>query len=118
MTVYVDPYQGYTVGLAPTGQRGPYGKWQVAYYLDSPSGERLFEGDDLYPSPLYAADGPEVAAELLVFLTLTPDDTDTEYFDSYTDRQLEWCQSADAEELRVWAAEVEQDGKPWYPQGW
>ena len=113
-TVYEDPWYGYRLGLAPTWRRGEYGKEQIAYYLDAPEGTRLFSGSDFYPAPGMAVDGKEAAASLLTFLTLQPGDTDDEYFDDYTPRQLDWCQSMGAQELACWAMEVEE-GADWEP---
>jgi len=114
-TVYKDPWYRYKIGLCFTG-RVKDGKAQVAYYLDSPEGERIFEGSDLYPGAGMCADGPETAAALLGFLTCQPGDTDDEYFDTYTPRQLEWCQTMEAEELASWAMEVEENGGKWAPE--
>jgi hypothetical protein len=114
-TIYKDPYLGYTIGLAFTGQIGEYGKAQVAYYLDDPEGQRIFEGSDFYPAPSMSCDGPEAAASLLTFLTLQPGDTDPDYFNDYTADQLAWCESMDSEELGSWAMDVEE-GADWAPE--
>jgi hypothetical protein len=54
--------------------------------------ELIFEGDDFGSSPMHSIDGDETVAALLSFLSLKPGDTDREYFESYTPRQMEWCQ--------------------------
>ena len=48
----------------------------------------IFEGEDFAGSPLHADDSDETLRSLLGFLTLRPGDTDREYFDSYSERQL------------------------------
>jgi hypothetical protein len=52
--------------------------------------ETIFEGDDFGASPLHSLDGDDTVASLLTFLTLRKGDTDSEYFDGYTARQLEF----------------------------
>ena len=51
----------------------------------------IFEGEDFAGSPLHCDDSDETIACLMGFLTLRPGDTDDEYFESYTPRQLEYC---------------------------
>ena len=51
----------------------------------------LFEGEDFACSPMHAVDSDYAVAAVLGFLTLRPGDTDAEYFESYTPRQLEFC---------------------------
>ncbi len=62
----------------------------------------LFEGTDYNPSPCHAVDSDESVADLLGFLTLRPGDTDDEYFEEYTPRQLAFCEEH-AESLGVYA---------------
>lgn len=50
--------------------------------------EIIFSGTEYRPSPLHAIDSDESVAGLMEFLTLRPGDTDAEYFDEYTKRQL------------------------------
>ena len=68
----------------------------------SKHGERwiLFEGEDFCASPLHAIDSDETIAALMSFLTLRPGDTDREYFDGYTQAQLDFCDQ-DAEALAM-----------------
>ncbi|MHA2067710.1 MAG: hypothetical protein ACXABY_25390 [Candidatus Thorarchaeota archaeon] len=61
----------------------------------------VFEGEDFRPSPLYAEGSEDVVMALLSFLTLQPGDTDDEYFQEYTQEQLDWCGGETAEELRM-----------------
>lgn len=67
--------------------------------------EVIFEGDDYGCSPMLAIDSDESLAELLSFLTLKPGDTDDEYFEGHSRRQLKWCESREAEEISWYALE-------------
>lgn len=51
----------------------------------------IFEGADFKPSPLHSIDGDETVKALMGFLTLRPGDTDREYFESYSETQLEFA---------------------------
>ena len=53
--------------------------------------EVIFEGEDFAGSPMHADDSIETMRSLLSFLTLRPGDTDREYFESYSERQMEFC---------------------------
>lgn len=71
------------------------GKCQLGYRLNqigNGRAETVFEGEDFCCSPLYAIDSDEAVYGLLGFLTLRPGDTDSEYFEDYTPRQLEFCE--------------------------
>lgn len=67
----------------------------------------LFVGEDFGASPLHAIDDDNTVAALLGFLSLRPGDTDSDYFESYTAEQLEWCQSSRAEWLAILANDLE-----------
>lgn len=54
--------------------------------------EILFEGEDFCCSPCHAVDSNETIEQIMGFLTLRPGDTDSEYFDNYTPRQMEFCE--------------------------
>jgi hypothetical protein len=62
-------------------------------------GETLFEGEDYRPSPCHGDHTEESAKGLLGFLTLRPGDTDSEYFDKYTEAQMRWAKSSLCEGL-------------------
>jgi hypothetical protein len=51
----------------------------------------LFEGEDFRCSPLHGQDSDEAVRDLMGFLTLRLEDTDAEYFASYTQAQLDYC---------------------------
>jgi len=74
----------------------------------------LFEGDDFGCSPLHSTDSNEAVQDLMAFLTLSPSDTDDEYFESYTPDQTAYCQQY-AETLSVevlnWFEEKEGEEK-------
>ena len=53
----------------------------------------IFQGEDFACSPMHAIDSDECVAALLGFLTLKSGDTDREYFEDYTERQLEFRDS-------------------------
>lgn len=65
----------------------------------------IFSGSDFCCSPMHAIDSIETAKSLLGFLTLNPGDTDKEYFAEYTQEQLNWCTSSQAEELSYWCSD-------------
>lgn len=93
-----------TIELYATGRdRG--GKSVLAYRLLQGS-EVVFSGDDFCPSPLHADDSEESFAAIVGFLSLRPGDTDAEYFESYTERQLEFV-SEYGDEMTLWAADIE-----------
>jgi len=55
-----------------------------------------------------AIDSDASIGALLGFLTLRPGDTDAEYFENYTDRQREFCDT-DAEALSIYAYQLENE---------
>lgn len=68
------------------------GKSVLAYRLTQSKPRRvLFEGDDFGCSPCVCVDSDEMLVSLLGFLCLRPGDTDAEYFENYTEQQLEFC---------------------------
>lgn len=82
------------------------GKSRLAYELRH-QGEIVFEGNDFGCSPLHAVDSDATVAALLTFLSLRPGDTDADYFDSYTAKQLDWA-CRHGEELSLYAYELEE----------
>jgi hypothetical protein len=69
----------------------------------------LFSGDDYSPSPMIASDSLESLVELLSFLTTRPGDTDDEYFNGYTQQQLDFANSLKCEELQSIPYDCESD---------
>jgi len=93
---------GYRLETWDTYRTDRLGKSVLAYRFTGPDGEVIFEGADFCCSPLCAIDSDDCLRALLGFLTLQPGDTDEDYFDAYTDRQLEFAEG-DAEYLGLWA---------------
>lgn len=100
-------FDGYKMTLEDTGRVDSMGKARVAYTFSKPDGTLLFEGNDLFASPLHDSDGIESARTLLSFLTLQPGDTDADYFDAYTPEQMEWAKSGECEQLSTFAYDEE-----------
>ena len=78
------------------------GGWYIGYRLteyDSGSATVLFEGYDFSASPMWAVDSDECMGCIMGFLTLRPGDTDEEFFEDYTPRQLEFCDQHDRKHL-------------------
>ena len=92
----------YTVALRDTGKLDEYDKHIIEYSLVKPDGTVLFAGSDLHTSPLHKPAGRDSAIALLGFLTLRKGDTDAEYFDKYTPKQLEFSESADCDDLSLY----------------
>ena len=101
--------EGFKVELFDLNRRN-WGKNILGY--NCYDGEWLvFSGDDLGCSPLHAIDSDDSIFALLGFLTLKPGDTDQEYFDDYTDCQLDWCKSGRCEELSLMVYDFEMGHK-------
>jgi len=77
-------------------------KYQVKYWFKNPDNKVIFSGNDFYPSPMVKPESKESAKHLLSFLTLQEYDTDSEYFDNYTDDQLNFRDSQDCENLQFY----------------
>jgi hypothetical protein len=103
-------YDTYLLRLKDTGRTGSYGKRRVAYSLENTAdetGEVIFSGDDFFPSPMIDdSEGEESAVALLSFLALMDGDTDDEYFEKYTPRQIKF-RDTEAEALQEWGRELE-----------
>jgi hypothetical protein len=93
---------GYILRLYGTNQTDWRGQTKLAYKLESPTGELIFDDHDFSGSPMHADDSDETIRSLLGFLTLRKGDTDAEYFDRYTERQLEFAAN-EAEALGLWS---------------
>ncbi len=95
----------YVLRMKDTGKQDRDGKHIVAYTLSDSAGI-IFQGSDLHVSPLHAPLSKASAGALLGFLTLQKGDTDTEYFDNYTPRQLAFARN-EAEDLYFWREQLE-----------
>ena len=100
-TVILTPYRKgmgprFRLTLTDTGRCDARGCTDIHYRLTEGT-ETIFEGSDFSGSPPDADDSDATVGALLVFLTLRPGDTDSEYFAAYTSRQLAFCDAhADA----------------------
>jgi hypothetical protein len=100
-------FDGYKMTLQDLGVDGNQKKHRVAYAFSDPNGKKLFEGRDLFASPMHDPESLESAKALLSFLTLQEGDTDDEYFDNYTPDQLEFRESLDCEYLKAYTMDDE-----------
>ena len=68
------------------------GKSIIAYrFVDEEfSSDPVFFGVDFCCSPLHTIDSDETVKSLLTFLSLQKGDTDSEYFEGYTETQIQW----------------------------
>ena len=81
-------------------------RWVLTYNFYY-KGELLFSGDDFYPSPLYDFASDVALAEIIGWLSLSPGDTDEEYFDNYTEEQLRFASDELlTDEMMLWEEEL------------
>ena len=108
---------GFELRLYDTHKRDEYGKHILAYKLydylyenDNYPVERhlIFLGGDFCCSPLHAIDSMETVISLLGFLSLMEGDTDQEYFDNYSQFQLDWRDSGNCENLQMVMYDLEE----------
>lgn len=92
---------GYALRTWETGRRANTGQELLGYEFCAPDGAVLFTGEDFGCSPMDPIDSDRALRALLGFLTLKPGDTDPDYFDGYTEAQLEFARG-DAEQLQFW----------------
>ena len=99
---------GFQYGYSWTGRKGnSIIRDMYEYTVITPTGV-VFEGKDFSPSPLYCEDDKRVAASLLFFVSLQPQDTDEEYFANYTPEQRAWAESWDCENAMCRVSELEE----------
>jgi len=92
---------GYRLVVWDTHRTDHRGQTVMGYEFFEPGEpEPLFTGEDFAGSPMHGDDSDETVRSLLGFLTLRPGDTDREYFDAYTPRQMAFAEG-DAEELAM-----------------
>ena len=97
----------YTLDLWDTYKRDGHGKVLLHYHFKHEA-LMIFEGSDFACSPMDAIDSDACVASLLGFLSLRPGDTDDEYFDGYTERQIAW-RDEHAEDLSMIVHDIECD---------
>lgn len=85
------------------------GREYLRYAFKRDSDKRaLFSGEDFGASPLCKPLSVASALGLLSFLTLRPGDTDDEYFEGYTRRQMDWAESEDVEQLSCFCRDAKE----------
>ena len=89
-----------SLSLYDTGKKDSYGCTNIGYRL-TVKGKAIFQDKDFHCPPCYAIDSRECADSLMSFLTLRKGDVEKEYFDEYTDAQLEWRDSDLCEEASI-----------------
>jgi hypothetical protein len=91
-----------------------HGHSHLGYRFVGPGGVVLFQGTDLGIPRGVAVDSDEVIDSLLGFITMCPGDTDDEYFENYTPKQMEFAEGDDAESIKM-ALDPEGigDGRPY-----
>jgi hypothetical protein len=78
-----------------------HGHSHLGYRFVGPGGVVLFQGTDLGIPRGEAIDSDEVVNTLLGFIVMQPGDTDDEYFEKYSRKQLEFAEGEDAEDIRL-----------------
>lgn len=74
----------------------------IKYRLENSEGV-IFENEDIRPSSLYSIDGPDTVFAVLGWLTIQEGSVDPEYFEYYTQKQLDWKDShGEALSALVW----------------
>lgn len=100
-TPYRKGAAAFTLTLFDTHQTDSDGKSILGYELRQRAAT-IFAGEDFHCSPLHAIDSDEAVKDLMGFLTLRPGDTDAEYFEKYTEAQLDFAsEHAEALSLEV-----------------
>lgn len=101
---------GVTVHLFDTNKKDSDGRNILTYELKQ-GRTVIFSGSDYGVSPMISTDSLDAVSDLLRFLTLKPGDTDSEYFDNYTEKQFEFINSNTCELLRLWIYDRELSKK-------
>jgi hypothetical protein len=107
-------FDGYRLMLWDTFDRDDGGRHALGYVMWDRDGNVLFDGKDYSVGCFTCIDSDEAVRGLIGFLTLRPGDTDDEYFEKYTRRQMEWAK-AEAGYVSMWAEDdsrLEPGDKP------
>lgn len=75
------------------------GKYQVNYTFRQ-NNAVLFIGDDFHTPGFYDPVSKKSAMSLMGFFTLVEGDTDDDYFEGYTEDQIDFRESLDCQELQ------------------
>lgn len=87
---------GYRLRLYCAGS-APNGRSLLGYEFFTPDGKLLFDGREYSPSPHTSVDSDDSIVGLLDFLSLDPEENDSEIFEGYTPEQLAWGGTEDAQ---------------------
>jgi hypothetical protein len=107
----------YVLTTWDTHRRDQWGKYILGYSLTGPHGKGkrstkpIFTGEDYHVGAGQAIDSDSAIRALIGFLAIQPGDTDDEYFDKYTKRQLRFAKE-EGEELSMYAMEDADDPYP------
>lgn len=96
-------FKPYYLTMWDTHRTDTMGKSILGYELKH-DGQVLFSGEDFSCSPLHCIDSDECVRSLMTFLTLSPGDTDSEYFATYNEAQLDFART-DAPNLSVYLSD-------------
>ena len=96
-------WQDFTLFLNSTGY--PENNRESFSYLFYQGDTLLFSGSDFetYRKQYNVSH----IMDLLTFLTVQPGDTDQEFFDNYSETQLNWASSQDCEDLKMLVYDIE-----------
>lgn len=106
---------GYRLQLWDTGEPLREGMPQhgvVVRFLE-PDGTVLFEHREGC-SPMVAIDSDDMLQSAMTSVTMREGDVDSDWFDNYTEAQLEFRDTM-AEELSIWASDPEEGKLKWVP---
>jgi hypothetical protein len=96
----------FEIDLYDRGRRDDRGCARLYYELWH-AGELIFYGNEFCGSPIHADDSDDTVGALIGFLSLRPGDTDPEFFEEYTEKQMAWVNMY-AEELGMIGIELEE----------
>jgi hypothetical protein len=105
-------HDNFVLSLYDAHRTDEYGKHVLAYVLawdKAYTDAVIFRGDDLHCAPGTAIDSDESAGALLSFLSLKPGDTDDDYFNDYTQAQIDFVLEY-GDDLAMWSEELDPQG--------
>ena len=70
-------------------------------------GKLICKGDDFSPPGFRDVEYYVSVSDLLGFLTLRPGDTDDEFFARHSPEHLEWLDTIQADDVRIWIYDIE-----------
>jgi len=105
----------FTLTMWDTGKRTHDHRDVIGYKLTSSvkSEGTIFHAEDFHPAPHIAVDSDHAVESLMSFLTLRPGDTDEEYFERYTPKQMHFAEThAEALGMEVDNRYNDENGNP------